>query len=375
MSERKTAETLNGMSERNAVKDFNILSEGEAAKDFNAMSEREAVKDLNRKLRKVFDTPNGKAFIPFLTAGDPSADATVRYILEMEKAGADLIEIGIPFSDPIAEGPVIQEADIRALKGGMTTDGAFDIVKRVREKSGIPLAFMTYANPVFHYGYDNFFTKCEEAGVDAIIIPDLPFEEKREVEATANAHNVALISMIAPTSESRIQEIASEAKGFIYVVSSMGVTGTRSEIRTDVGAIVESIRRVTDVPCAIGFGISNPEQAKAMAAVSDGAIVGSAIVKIIARYAAKLPSEENGAKNTGTRQAESTENMETRQEESAKSMETRQAESAKNTETGQAESAKNTESRQAEGTEAIYEASAAEIYRFVKEMKEAVLGA
>lgn len=292
MSERKTAETLNGMSERKEVK------------------------DLNYKLRKIFDTMNGKAFIPFLTAGDPSADATVRYILEMERAGADLIEIGIPFSDPIAEGPVIQEADIRALKGGMTTDGAFDIVRRVREKSGIPLAFMTYANPVFHYGYEIFFTKCEELGVDAIIIPDLPFEEKQEVEAVANAHNVVLISMIAPTSESRIQEIASDAKGFIYVVSSMGVTGTRSEIRTDVGAIVESIRRVTDIPCAIGFGISNPEQAKAMAAVSNGAIVGSAIVKIIARHAAKLPLEE-----------------------------------------------------------ALYEASAAEIYRFVKEMKEAVLKA
>ena len=160
---------------------------------------RKPEKDPAQKLRKVFDTPNGKAFIPFLTAGDPGADATVRYILEMERAGADLIEIGIPFSDPIAEGPVIQEADIRALKGGMTTDGAFEIVRRVREKSGIPLAFMTYANPVFHYGYEKFFTKCGELGVDAIIIPDLPFEEKQEVETTANAHNVALISMIAPT--------------------------------------------------------------------------------------------------------------------------------------------------------------------------------
>lgn len=242
-------------------------------------------KVLRNKLDKVFDTPNGKAFIAFLTAGDPSADVTVECILEMERAGADLIEIGLPFSDPIAEGPVIQEANIRALNGGMTTDGAFDIVRRVRERSQVPLAFMTYVNPVFHYGYDRFFTKCEELGVDAIIIPDLPFEEKREMEEPANAHNVALISMIAPTSESRIQEIASEAKGFLYVVSSMGVTGVRSEIRTDIGVMVESIRKVTDVPCAIGFGISSPEQAKAMAAVSDGAIVGSAIVKIIAKHA------------------------------------------------------------------------------------------
>ena len=239
---------------------------------------------MNNKLSKVFDTPNKKAFIAFLTAGDPTADCTVEYILEMERAGADLIEIGIPFSDPTAEGVVIQDANIRSLKNGMTTDGAFEIVRRVREKSQIPLAFMTYANPVFHYGYDRFFDKCKELGVDAIIIPDLPFEEKREMEEPANARDVALISMIAPTSESRIQEIASEAKGFIYVVSSMGVTGIRSEIKTDLSAIVESIRKVTDVPCAIGFGISTPEQAKAMAAVSDGAIVGSAIVKIIAKY-------------------------------------------------------------------------------------------
>lgn len=242
------------------------------------------MKALNNKLNRVFDTPNKKAFIGFLTAGDPTADCTVNYILEMERAGADLIEIGIPFSDPTAEGVVIQDANIRALKNGMTTDGVFDIVRRVREKSQIPLAFMTYANPVFHYGYDRFFAKCEELGVDAIIIPDMPFEEKAELEEPANAHNVALISMIAPTSEARIRAIAAEAKGFIYVVSSMGVTGVRSEIKTDLSAIVGSIRRVTDVPCAIGFGISTPEQARAMAAVSDGAIVGSAIVKLIAKY-------------------------------------------------------------------------------------------
>ncbi len=243
------------------------------------------------KLKKVFDTPNGKAFIPFLTAGDPSAELSVEYILAMERAGADLIEIGIPFSDPTAEGVVIQDANLRALKGGMTTDGVFEIVRKVRERSQVPLAFMTYANPVFHYGYDRFFAKCEEMGVDAIIVPDLPFEEKEEMEGPADAHHVALISMIAPTSESRIQEIAREAKGFIYVVSSMGVTGVRSEIKTDLGAIVESIRKASDVPCAIGFGISTPEQAAAMAKVSDGVIVGSAIVKIIAKHGAEAGPE------------------------------------------------------------------------------------
>lgn len=239
---------------------------------------------MTNYLQKTFGTPNKKAFIGFLTAGDPDADSTVKFILEMEKAGVDLIEIGIPFSDPTAEGVVIQDANIRALRNGMTTDGVFDIVRRVREVSQIPLAFMTYVNPVFHYGYERFFARCEELGVCAIIIPDVPYEEKTEVETVASAHGVALVSMIAPTSESRIQEIASEAKGFIYVVSSMGVTGVRSEIQTDLSSIIESIRKVTNVPCAIGFGISTPEQAKKMASISDGAIVGSAIVKIIAQY-------------------------------------------------------------------------------------------
>ena len=238
------------------------------------------IKESN-KIKKAFETPNKKAFIAFITAGDPDAESTVKYILEMEKAGADLIEIGIPFSDPTAEGVVIQDANIRALRGGMTTDGVFEIVRKVREVSQIPLCFMTYLNPVFHYGYDRFFARCEELGVDGIIIPDLPYEEKEEVDGPANEHNVIVISMVAPTSEDRIQMIASKAQGFIYVVSSMGVTGVRSEIKTDLGDIVASIRRVTDTPCAIGFGISTPEQAKNMAAISDGSIVGSAIVKKI----------------------------------------------------------------------------------------------
>lgn len=240
--------------------------------------------NVYKRAGEAFGTPNRKAFIGFLTAGDPDADSTVKFILEMERAGADLIEIGIPFSDPTAEGPVIQDANIRALQGGMTTEGAFEIVRRVRETSRIPLAFMTYLNPVFYYGYDRFFAKCEELGVCAIIIPDLPYEEKAEVEEPAAAHHVDVISMIAPTSETRIQTIAKEAAGFIYVVSSMGVTGVRSEIKTDLASIVESIRQVTDIPCAIGFGISTPEQARKMAAVSDGAIVGSAIVRMIAQH-------------------------------------------------------------------------------------------
>ncbi len=226
----------------------------------------------------------GKAFIAFLTAGDPYADKTVDYILAMEEAGADMIEIGIPFSDPTAEGIVIQEASIRALNAGMTTDKAFEIVEKVREKSQIPLAFMTYLNPVFHYGYENFFGRCESVGVSGIIIPDLPYEEKDELSHIAQAHGVDVISMIAPTSRQRIQRIAKEAAGFIYVVSSMGVTGVRASIETDIASIIKSIREVTDVPTAVGFGISTPKQAEKMAGVSDGVIIGSAIVKLIAKY-------------------------------------------------------------------------------------------
>lgn len=225
----------------------------------------------------------GKAFIAFLTAGDPGAEKSVEYILKMEEAGADLIEIGIPFSDPTAEGVVIQDANIRALRAGMSTEGVFEIVRRVRKKSQIPLVFLTYLNPVFHYGYEAFFSRCQELGVDGIIIPDLPYEEKGELADIAASHDVDVISMIAPTSEQRIQKIAREAKGFIYLVSSMGVTGMRGTITTDLRTIVESIRKVSDTPVAIGFGINTPQQAADMAGLSDGAIVGSAIVKMIER--------------------------------------------------------------------------------------------
>ena len=234
------------------------------------------------KIAEAFN--HGKAFIPFLTAGDPDLGKTEEFILEMERSGADLIEIGIPFSDPIAEGIVIQEADIRALASGTTTDKIFDMVAKVRPQVRIPLVFMTYLNPVFHYGYERFFSRCQEAGIDGIIIPDLPFEEKGELYGIAEAHGVDLISMIAPTSEERIQKIAAEAKGFLYVVSSMGVTGVRSEITTDLGAILENIRKATDVPACVGFGISTPEQAAEIASIADGVIVGSAIVRLAEQY-------------------------------------------------------------------------------------------
>lgn len=225
---------------------------------------------------------NNKAFIAFLTGGDPDIETTEKLIPEMAKAGADLIEIGIPFSDPIAEGIVIQEADIRALKAGTTTDKLFDMVARIRNKVSIPLVFMTYMNPVYTYGTKRFMDKCAEVGINGVIIPDVPFEEQDEVKKFCEASGVELISMIAPTSHERIHTIAKEAKGFLYCVSSLGVTGVRKEITTDIGEMVSLVKEVSDIPCAIGFGISTPEQAGKMAAKADGVIVGSAIVKIIA---------------------------------------------------------------------------------------------
>lgn len=239
-------------------------------------------------IKKAFE--GGKAFITFITCGDPDLKTTEAVVRAAAENGADLIELGIPFSDPTAEGAVIQGANIRALNGGVTTDKAFDLVKNLRRGLTLPFVFMTYANVVFSYGAERFFANCNDAGVDGIILPDLPFEEKEEFADLCKKYGVDLISMIAPTSENRIAAIARQAEGFIYVVSSLGVTGVRSEIKTDLDSIVKVIRENTDLPCAIGFGISTPEQAKKMADISDGAIVGSAIIKLIEKYGADSPS-------------------------------------------------------------------------------------
>ena len=225
---------------------------------------------------------NGKAFIPFITCGDPDLETTARVVRAAVANGADLIELGIPFSDPTAEGPVIQGANLRALEGGVTTDKVFDLVRDLRKDVTIPMVFMTYANVVFSYGAERFISTCKEIGIDGLILPDLPYEEKEEFLPLCHQYDVDLISLIAPTSENRIAMIAKEADGFIYLVSSLGVTGVRSEIKTDLESIVKVIRANTDTPVAIGFGISTPEQAAKMAGISDGAIVGSAIIKILA---------------------------------------------------------------------------------------------
>ena len=235
-------------------------------------------------IKKAFE--NRKAFIPFITCGDPDLETTEKVVYAMEEAGADLIELGIPFSDPTAEGPVIQEANIRALNGKdkVTTDKVFELVVKLRKKVKVPMVFMTYANVVFSYGSEKFIARCKEVGIDGLILPDIPFEEKEEFDPICKQYGLDLVSLIAPTSHERISMIAKEANGFVYCVSSLGVTGTRTEITTNVGEMVELVKKTKDIPCAIGFGISTPEQAAKMAGYADGVIVGSAIVKIIAQY-------------------------------------------------------------------------------------------
>lgn len=258
------------------------------------------------RIREAF--AEGKAFIPFITCGDPDLETTKKLVGAMAQAGADMIELGIPFSDPTAEGPVIQGANLRALSGGVTTDKIFEMVKELRKSIKIPLVFMTYANVVFSYGNtlkssaaeesgaalaereaaaggtEAFLQKAAEAGIDGLILPDVPFEEKEDFAPACRKYGIELISLIAPTSHERIATVAKEAEGFLYCVSSLGVTGVRSRITTDIGAMVSLVRGASDIPTAIGFGISTPQQAKEMAQKADGVIVGSAIVKLIAEH-------------------------------------------------------------------------------------------
>lgn len=240
------------------------------------------------RIKSAFE--NGKAFIAFITCGDPDLETTAAAVRAAAENGADLIELGIPFSDPTAEGPVIQDANIRALSGGVTTDKIFDLVRELRQDVQTPFVFMTYANLIFSYGTERFLSACQDIGIDGLILPDLPFEEKDEFLPACRKYDVDLISLIAPTSADRIAMIAREADGFLYIVSSLGVTGMRNEIKTDLSSIVSVIRQNTSLPCAIGFGISTPEQGRAMAAVSDGAIVGSAIIKLLEKYGKDAPA-------------------------------------------------------------------------------------
>ena len=226
----------------------------------------------------------GKAFIPFITCGDPDLETTAALVREMVRNGADLIELGIPFSDPTAEGPVIEAASQRALSGGVTTDKIFEMVRELRREVTVPMVFMTYANAVFSYGSERFISICREIGIDGLILPDVPFEEKEEFLDLCRKYGVDLISFVAPTSADRISRIAKDSDGFLYVISSLGVTGTRDTITTDLASIIRVVRENTDTPCAVGFGISTPAQAAQIAQIADGVIVGSAIVKLIKEF-------------------------------------------------------------------------------------------
>ena len=202
----------------------------------------------------------------------------------MQNAGADIIEVGIPFSDPIAEGQVIQKADLRSLEAGCTTDKLMDALIEIKDRIHIPLVFMTYINVIYKYGKKKFMDRCNECGICGIIVPDCPYEEKNELLPECTEAGIEFISMIAPTSHDRIKMIAKEAQGFLYCASSLGVTGVRKEIKTDINGMIKLVKEVSDVPCAVGFGISTPKQAEDVCKYADGAIVGSAIVRIVAEH-------------------------------------------------------------------------------------------
>lgn len=222
-----------------------------------------------------------KSLITFVTAGDPDIGATKDLVIAMERAGADLVELGVPFSDPVAEGPVIQQANVRALSRGLKLEGIFQAVGELRKQTQIPIVFLMYINSIFHFGAERFFARCREAGVDGVIVPDLPFEEKGEVDSFAKAQGVKLISLVAPTSHDRVGMIAKQAEGFLYCVSSLGVTGERKNFDTDFEGFFRAIRSATQVPTALGFGISTPAQAAALKKYADGIIVGSAVVRLV----------------------------------------------------------------------------------------------
>lgn len=238
---------------------------------------------MNRIERKFAQLKKAekKALIPFVTAGDPNLATTEQLVPAMFAAGADLVEIGVPFSDPVAEGPVIQKASNRALNSGTSLVKIFEMVGHLRQKTDEPLLLMLYLNSIFRFGKKRFFELCAKNGVDGVIVPDMPYEERSEIQAEAEKSGVIPISMVAPTSHERIAMIASSAKGFLYCVSSTGVTGMRSSFDTDFKDFFGTIKKYTQIPCAIGFGISNPDQAKRMAAYCDGVIVGSAVVRLV----------------------------------------------------------------------------------------------
>lgn len=249
---------------------------------------------IQAKFKELKDK-NQKALITFLTAGDPTLDVTIRIVKEMESRGADVIELGIPYSDPIAEGPVIQQANARALKNNINIKDIMEMVREIRKEVTVPLLYLLYFNCILQYGPEKFFAECSKSGLDGVIIPDLPYEEQGEIEDVAYKYSIDIISLVSPTSKERIETIAKNAKGFLYCVSSLGVTGVRKDFDTDFEEFFSYVNKVTDIPKALGFGISTTEHIYQLRKYCDGLIVGSAIVKKIGESA----SGEEAVKNVG----------------------------------------------------------------------------
>jgi tryptophan synthase alpha chain len=235
---------------------------------------------INKKFNELKEK-NKKALITYITAGFPSIDKTEELIYAQERGGASIIEIGIPYSDPVADGAVIQRAGDIALKGGTNLEKIFNLVERVRKNTHIPLLFLLYYNTVFVYGIEKFIDRCEEVGIDGLIIPDLPLEEQEEIQPHIEGKSVALIPLVAPTSKQRIKKVVENKSGFVYCVSSLGVTGRGGEFHSEIEGFLNEVRACTDLPIAVGFGISKKEHIDKLKDYVDGVIVGSAIVSVV----------------------------------------------------------------------------------------------
>jgi tryptophan synthase alpha chain len=229
---------------------------------------------------KFLKEKNEKAMIAFITAGDPNLDTTIDVVLAMEVAGADIIELGIPYSDPLADGVIIQQSSTRALNNGARISKIMNTVKEIRKNTEVPLVYLVYYNSVFKYGIEKFIKECSNVGIDGIIIPDLPIEERKDIIEVADSYGVNLIPLVAPTSKKRIESIVNNGKGFVYCVSTNGVTGVRKELGTNIEEYMEVVSQYTNLPKAIGFGISGPDMAKELKSYCDGVILGSAIVRL-----------------------------------------------------------------------------------------------
>ncbi len=244
---------------------------------------------IEEKFRRLKED-NSKALVAYLTAGDPNLETTKEIILGLDRAGVDILEIGVPFSDPTADGPIIQAASHRALEGGATLSGILDMIEAVRDVSEIPIVLFRYYNPILSYGNEPFAKRARSVGVDGILVVDLPPEESAELRRHTDRAGIDFISLIAPTStDERIRKIARDAGGFLYYISITGVTGTSKPQASDIKRDVERIRAVTTLPVAVGFGISTPEQAREIAPHADGIVIGSAFVRLI--------EENRGANN------------------------------------------------------------------------------